>query len=114
MNSCRRSWVICSFSSINLANSSPTRGVTIVILRFFASLYGVQGVDTSALLERSPDLTAVRPLILGAAEGLAASKPMRGLVRAAARGDARSPAPITLPGGGRGPPETISSMTAQI
>jgi hypothetical protein len=40
---------------------------------------------TNAVLERSPDLTAVRPLILGAAEGLAASEPMRGLVRAAAR-----------------------------
>jgi len=40
---------------------------------------------TNAVLEQSPDLTAVRPLILGAAEGLAASEPMRGLVRAAAR-----------------------------
>jgi hypothetical protein len=40
---------------------------------------------TNAVLEQSPDLTAVRPLILGAAEGLAASQPMRGLVRAAAR-----------------------------
>jgi hypothetical protein len=40
---------------------------------------------TDALLEQSPDLTAVRPLILGAAEGLAASQPMRGLVRAAGR-----------------------------
>ena len=40
---------------------------------------------TDAVLERSPDLTAVRPLILGAAEGLAASEPMRGLVRAGAR-----------------------------
>jgi hypothetical protein len=40
---------------------------------------------TTTVLEQSPDLTAVRPLILGAAEGLAASQPMRGLVRAAAR-----------------------------
>ena len=40
---------------------------------------------TNAVLEQSPDLTAVRPLILGAAEGLAASEPMRGVVRAAAR-----------------------------
>jgi hypothetical protein len=40
---------------------------------------------TNAVLEQSPDLTAVRPLILGAARGLAASEPMRGLVRAAAR-----------------------------
>ena len=40
---------------------------------------------TNAVLEQSPDLTAVRPLILGAAEGLATSEPMRGLVRAAAR-----------------------------
>jgi hypothetical protein len=40
---------------------------------------------TNAVLEQSPDLTAVRPLILGAAEGLAASASMRGLVRAGAR-----------------------------
>ena len=40
---------------------------------------------TDAVLQESPDLTAVRPLILGAAEGLAGSDPMRGLVRAAAR-----------------------------
>ncbi len=40
---------------------------------------------TNAVLEQSPDLTAVRPLILGAAEGLAASDPMRGVVRTAAR-----------------------------
>jgi hypothetical protein len=40
---------------------------------------------TNAVLEQSPDLTAVRPLILGAAEGLAASESMRGLARAAAR-----------------------------
>jgi len=40
---------------------------------------------TNAVLQESPDLTAVRPLILGAAEGLAGSDPMRGLVRAAAR-----------------------------
>jgi len=40
---------------------------------------------TNAVLEQSPDLTAVRPLILGAVEGLATSEPMRGVVRAAAR-----------------------------
>jgi len=40
---------------------------------------------TNAVLEQSPDLTAVRPLILGAAEGLVGSGPMRGLVRTAAR-----------------------------
>jgi len=40
---------------------------------------------TDAVLRESPDLTAVRPLILGAAEGLAGSASMRGLVRAAAR-----------------------------
>jgi len=40
---------------------------------------------TNAVLEQSPDLTAVRPLILGAAQGLAASEPMRGVVRTAAR-----------------------------
>jgi hypothetical protein len=40
---------------------------------------------TDAVLEQSPDLTAVRPLILGTAEGLVTSEPMRGLVRASAR-----------------------------
>jgi len=40
---------------------------------------------TTALLEQSPDLMAVRPLILGATEGLTASESMRGLVRTAAR-----------------------------
>ena len=40
---------------------------------------------TDAVLAQSPDLTAVRPLILGVAEGLATSDPMRGVVRAAAR-----------------------------
>ncbi len=40
---------------------------------------------TNAVLEQSPDLTAVRPLILGVTEGLTASESMRGLVRTAAR-----------------------------
>jgi hypothetical protein len=40
---------------------------------------------TDTVLEQSPDLTAVRPLILAVTEGLTASESMRGLVRAAAR-----------------------------
>ena len=40
---------------------------------------------TRALLSERPDLTAVRPLLLGAARGLAQSDPMRGVVRTAAR-----------------------------
>jgi hypothetical protein len=40
---------------------------------------------TNAVLEQSPDLTAVRPLILGVTEGLTASASMRGLIRTAAR-----------------------------
>ena len=40
---------------------------------------------TSAVLEQSPDLTAVRPLLLATAEGLASTQPFRALARAAAR-----------------------------
>ena len=40
---------------------------------------------TSAILAESPDLTAVRPLILVTARGLVALEPMRALVETAAR-----------------------------
>ncbi len=40
---------------------------------------------TAAVLAQSPDLTAVRPLILATAEGLASTEPFRAVVRTAAR-----------------------------
>jgi hypothetical protein len=40
---------------------------------------------TDTVIHQNPDLTAVRPLILGVAEGLAGSQSLRGVVRAAAR-----------------------------
>ena len=40
---------------------------------------------TQAVLDQSPDLTAVRPILLATAEGVAGSEAFRGLVRGAAR-----------------------------
>ena len=40
---------------------------------------------TTTIIEQSPDLTAIRPLILVTVRGLVALEPMRALVRTAAR-----------------------------
>ena len=45
----------------------------------------VAGKITDALLSQRPDLTAVRPLILGSADGLVASTPFRAVARTALR-----------------------------